>query len=105
MEGTLADGSGSEHYSAFTDCRWLITAPEGKVIHFQFDEFDTEARTDSIYFFNGSRTLQEELMAVFTGRNIPPELTTWSNQVLVWFVTDGHNQGRGWRTEYRFQDP
>ncbi len=105
VEGTLADGSGSEHYSAFTYCRWLITAPEGKVIHFQFDEFDTEARTDSIYFFNGSRTLQEELMAVFTGRNIPPELTTWSNQVLVWFVTDGQNQGRGWRTEYRFQDP
>ena len=105
VEGTLTDGSGPENYSPRTDCRWLITAPEGQVIRFQFDELDTEARTDQIFLFNGPGTLQDQLMAIFSGSELPSELTTWSNQVLVWFVTDGQGQGQGWRAEYRFQDP
>ena len=66
--------------------------------------FATEAKTDWVYFFNGSGT-HEKIMAIFSGPNIPPEITTWRNQVLVWFVTDGKNQGKGWKAEYRFQDP
>ena len=87
-----------------SDCKWLITAPEGQVVHFSFTEFDTEARRDFLYFFNGTGT-HETIMAIFSSPNIPPELTTWQNQVLVWFVTDGERQGKGWRTNVRFQDP
>jgi len=87
-----------------SDCKWLITAPKGKVIYIKFVEFDTEVRTDWVYFFNGKGT-HEKIMAVYSGPRIPPELTTWSNQVLVWFVTDGKNQRKGWKAEYHFQDP
>ena len=104
VEGTFEDGSGSNNYSFNSDCKWFITAPEGKVIHIKFTEFDTEAKTDLLYFFNGSGT-HEKIMAIFSGPNTPPELTTWRNQVLVWFVTDGKNQGKGWKAEYIFQDP
>jgi hypothetical protein len=104
VEGRFEDGSGPNDYSAKSDCKWLITAPKGKVIHIKFIEFDTEAKTDLVYFFNGSGT-HEKIMAIFSGPNIPPELTTWRNQALVWFVTDGKNQGKGWKAEYRFQDP
>jgi hypothetical protein len=104
-EGTLEDGSGPENYSMETSCKWLITAPKGKVIHVKFIEFDTEALTDWVYFFNGTGTQKTNIMAGFSGPNIPPELTTWSNQVLTWFVTDGKNQGKGWKAEYIFQDP
>ncbi|MDH3256727.1 MAG: S8 family serine peptidase [Nitrospinota bacterium] len=103
-EGIIEDGSGPENYSMETSCKWLITAPRGKVIHFKFSEFDTEALTDWVYFFNGSKT-NEKIMAGFSGPDIPPELTTWRNQVLVWFVTDSKNQGKGWKAEYRFVDP
>jgi len=103
-EGTFEDGSGPNDYSPKTDCKWLITAPEGKVIQIKFTEFDTEAKTDLLYFFNGTGT-HEKIMAVFSGPNIPPEITTWQNKVLVWFVTDGKNQGKGWKAEYRFKDP
>jgi hypothetical protein len=103
VEGTIEDGSGPENYSMETNCKWLITAPKGKVIHFKFTEFDTEALTDWVYFFNGAKT-NEKMMAGFSGPKIPPELTTWRNQVLVWFVTDGKNQGKGWKAEYSFQD-
>jgi hypothetical protein len=101
-EGTIDDGSKAESYSNNTDCKWLITAPEGKVIHIEFTEFDTEAKRDKIYFFNGTGT-HEKIMAIFSGPDIPPELTTWSNRVLVWFVTDGMTQGKGWKARYSFR--
>lgn len=102
-QGSFSDGSGGNTYSANSDCKWLITAPEGKVIHFTFTKFDTEPLADPIYFFNGSGT-HEPIMAIFSGPNIPPELTTWERQVLVWFVTNGENQGQGWKGEFTFLD-
>jgi hypothetical protein len=103
-EGTLEDGSGAESYAQNSDCKWLITAPKGKVIHIEFTEFDTEARRDLLYFFNGAGT-HEKIMAVFSGPAIPPKLTTWGNRVLVWFVTDGKTHGSGWKAKYSFRDP
>jgi hypothetical protein len=104
-EGTLTDGSGPANYSARTDCRWHITAPPGKVIRFRVDDFDTEAKVDLVSFFNGAAALQEQLMAILSGPGTTPtEVTTWSHEVLVWFVTDGRNQGRGWQMTYRFVD-
>lgn len=103
-EGTINDGSGANDYSPASDCKWLITAPEGQVIHFRFVEFDTEARTDFIYFFNGAGT-HEDIIARFSGPDIPPDLTTWHNQVLVWFVTDRQNQAKGWKAEVSFKTP
>lgn len=103
-EGVFEDGSGPKDYSPNSNCKWLITAPKGQVIHLKFTEFDTEARSDQLYFFNGAGT-HEMIMAIFSGPNTPPELTTWGNQVLVWFVTDGKNHGKGWKAEYRFVAP
>jgi hypothetical protein len=103
-EGTFEDGSGEDNYAFHSDCKWLITAPEGKVVKITFSEFDTEPKTDLVYFFSGAGT-HEKIMAVFSGPNIPPELTTWRNQVLVWFVTDGRNQGKGFKAKYEFVDP
>jgi hypothetical protein len=103
-EGSITDGSGALEYSYNTDCKWLITAPPGKVVRFQFLTLDTETQRDMIYFFNGAGT-HEDIMAIFSGNKLPPELTTWNNQVLVWFVTDGQNQGQGWQATYRFVDP
>jgi len=103
-EGTIEDGSGIHEYTFENDCKWLITAPEGKVIRFNFTEMDTQPRVDQIYFFNGSGT-HEDIMAIFSGTEIPPVLTTWSNQALVWFVTDGDVQGQGWKADYSFIAP
>jgi serine protease len=102
-EGTFEDGSLRNDYSNNSDCKWLITAPEGNVINFKFSQFDTQPKEDLVYFFNGAGT-HEKIMAIFSGPNIPPEFTTWRNQVLVWFVTSRENPGRGWKAEYRFLD-
>ncbi len=103
-EGIFDDGSGPNDYSYHSNCKWLITAPKGKVIQIRFAEFDTQAKTDKVYFFDGSGT-HESIIATFSGPDIPPELITWRNQVLVWFVSDAEEQSEGWRAEYRFIDP
>lgn len=102
-ECSLSDNSGAHPYAPNTDAKWMITAPKGKLIQFTFSEFDTEPRTDKIYFFNGSGT-HEKIMAVFSGSELPPVFTSWSNQALMWFVTDGQNQGDGWNAEIKFID-
>lgn len=104
QEGWIEDGSGLEPYSPNSGCKWLITAPPGKVIRFRFAEFATEPIADKIYFFNGTGT-HERIMAVFSGPNIPPELISWDSKVLLWFVTDQANQGEGWKVEIKFIDP
>lgn len=101
--GSWEDGSAKSTYASFSDCKWLITAPKGKVIRIKFSEFDTQAKTDLLYLFNGDKTSQT-IMAIFSGPDLPPELTTWSNQVLIWFVSDGEIEGNGFRGEFEFLD-
>ncbi len=103
-EGSIEDGSGPLNYTAHNDCKWIITAPAGKVIRFTFTLFDTEAKIDKLHFFNGEST-NGEIMAIFSGPTLPPVFTTWSSQVLLWFVTDGENEGQGWKADYEFTDP
>ncbi|NBD36986.1 MAG: hypothetical protein GVY10_00250 [Verrucomicrobia bacterium] len=83
---------------------WQITAPAGKVVRIEFLELETEFRVDKVYFFNGRGT-HEPIMAVYTGSEVPAPLTTWSHEVLVWFVTEGRLQRQGWEFAFTFVDP
>lgn len=102
-EGVLEDGSGADDYSYNSSCKWLITAPQGKVIRFNFAELNTEAKIDKLYFFNGEKT-NGKIMALISGSKLPPEIVSWGNKVLIWFVSDGKNQGQGWKFNYSFED-
>ncbi len=106
MEGALSDGSGGEPYSPNSDCKWLITAPEGKRVRFHFERLDTEANTDSLYFFAGEAT-NAPIIANYSGSDLPAEfrqLDSWGRQVLLWFVSNGNNEGDGWQLRYEFVD-
>lgn len=103
-EGTITDGSGPENYANNCNCKWIITAPEGKRIRLEFDQFDTQAKIDFVRLFAGDATLQEAALAMFSGPDKPPVIITPTNQVLIWFVTDGTQTGQGWQLQYRFTD-
>ena len=102
-EGGITDGSDEENYAYNSSCKWLIKAPKGKLVQFEFEEIDTEVRVDKIYFFNGKGT-HEQIIAILSGSAIPPVFKSWNNHVLVWFVTDKVNQGKGWKVKYTFVD-
>jgi len=103
-EGEISDGSGPFDYANNCACKWQITVPEGKHIKIQFDEFDTQAKTDFVWLFEGTKTLKENTLAKFSGPSLPPIIISASNQVLIWFVTDSSITGKGWHLKYKATD-
>lgn len=98
--GRFDDGSGKNNYASNCDCRWQIRGPVGSRIEIRFPAFATEAKTDFVYLFDGDSPIPENMIAKFSGPNIPPVVTSRTHQVLVWFVTDGQTTAPGWTLEY-----
>lgn len=98
--GEITDGSGEQDYANNSSCMWQITVEEGKQVSFRFTEFDTEPAVDFVYLFDGEATIPGNLIGKFSGPDIPPMVTSRSNSVLVWFVTDGKHTGDGWTMTY-----
>jgi len=101
---TISDGSQNQPYSYNTNCKWQISAPEGKLVQIDFSELNTESRTDMVYLFNGKKT-NAPIMAIFSGTKLPPPITSWGSEVLVWFVANDRTQGQGWQANVSFIDP
>lgn len=100
-QGFIEDGSGEENYAGNQACKWLIRAPAGQRIRVRFEQLDTEPKIDFVYLFDGNGT-HERIIAMFSGNELPPEVTSLGNQVLVWFVTDDIRHGKGWKLYYDF---
>ena len=99
----LTDGSGSSNYSNGLSCKWQVSAPPGKIAEFKFNKLDTEPNTDKIYLFNGMAT-NEKIIAVLSGQKLPPTVQSWTNETLMWFVTNDNITGQGWEVDIRFVD-
>ncbi|RYU95841.1 S8 family serine peptidase [Emticicia agri] len=102
-EGYVVDGSGTGNYANRSSCKWLIEVPAGKRIKINFEEFDTEAKIDQVYFFADDGT-HHPILAIFSGPDIPPIITSWYNKVLIWFVTNESTTGKGWKLHYEAID-
>ncbi len=98
--GTLTDNSGDENYANNCGCKWQIKVPEGKRILIEFDELDTQPNVDYVWIFDGSTTHPDFLLAKFSGNLPPPIIQSVTNEVLVWFVTDGNTTGKGWKLKF-----
>lgn len=101
--GEIEDGSGDANYTNLSGCKWLIKVPEGKNIVIKFTELDTELGVDNIMIFASETAMPEYMLARISGHTVPPAFNTHSNQVLIFFVTDGKNTGKGWKLEYTTQ--
>ena len=101
QQGTISDNSGNENYANNCSCRWKIQLPGHQQIEFTFTEFDTEAKVDFVWLFDGDSTNPENIIGKFSGSDLPPDITSRTNFVTVWFVTDSERTGKGWKLEYR----
>lgn len=98
--GEFEDGSGELNYANESDCKWQISVRPGYRVWLEFDRFKTEPKKDVVYIFNGNGTQQENLIAKFTGTDQPPIIVSNTNEVLVWFVTNGSKTAKGWHLNY-----
>lgn len=99
-DGILTDNSGIDNYANNCTCQWQLTAPKGKRIRIDMLEMDTEPNVDYIWFFDGERTLQERLLAKFSGTEKPPIIESLTHNLLVWFLTDTVKTEKGWKLKY-----
>ena len=97
--GIISDGSGDENYANNSSCKWEIEVAKNKRIKITFDEMDTEAKIDQVYIFSDFGT-ESPILAIFSGQNLPPQITSWTNRVLIWFVTNGSQNKKGWKLRY-----
>ena len=102
--GEISDGSGKGDYANNCSCKWQIKVATGKHVRLEFDQFDTQPKIDNVYVYQGSETLESNLIARFSGPTLPPVVTSASNEVLIWFVTDGTITGKGWHLKYTATD-
>jgi hypothetical protein len=101
--GAISDNSGAADYANNTACSWHITAPGCSRIQFDFSSFDTEAKVDFVWLFDGHEAHPDLIIAKFSGSELPPSITSRTNKVKVWFVTDDRNTGEGWELHFKGQ--
>jgi hypothetical protein len=99
-EGIISDNSGNKDYANMSACKWIITAENSNQIFFSFSDFNTEAKVDFVWLFDGTAAIQNNIIAKFSGSEIPPSITSRTNQVLIWFVTDKKNTSQGWTVHF-----
>lgn len=97
--GFFSDGSGDSDYANNVSCKWLISTEVNKRVKISFEEINIHP-SDEILLFYGNNTLQENLVAKFSGSTIPPTLITASNELTVWFITDATYTAGGWKIRY-----
>jgi hypothetical protein len=101
LSDSIEDGSGEFNYANNCDCKWIITVPVGYRISVSFQKFDTEAQIDNVYLYDGEYAIPEYAISRFSGPDIPPSITSRTNKVLVWFVTNPKYNGKGWKLIYK----
>lgn len=94
--GSFSDGSGSFYYNNGTTCVYIIQNPEAVKITLEFTEFDTEEGKDKIQVYNE----YNQLLAEFSGDDIPPVITEETGTMIVVWVTNSSVRGPGWSAEY-----
>jgi serine protease len=101
--GTITDGSADANYANNSSCKWEIEVAKNKRIKITFDEMDIEAKIDQVYIFSDFGT-ESPILAIFSGQNLPPQITTWTNRALIWFVSNGSTNLKGWKLRYEEVD-
>ncbi len=101
LRGTLSDGSGLVNYENNNYCEWLIKPanPDITNIQFWFTRFDTEANKDHVIIYDGGTT-SDPVLGNFSGDQVPEQITSSGNELLIVFTSDELNTAQGWSAEY-----
>ncbi len=110
ITGSIEDGSGQIYsYDQNAECSWLINVRDEfdsiSNINFSFRRFDLEESVDLVTIYNGPSE-SDGVAGVFSGAEIPEDLSVNSDQVLVKFTSDGTDSGnKGFLIEYKAERP
>ncbi|XP_052870861.1 cubilin homolog [Anopheles cruzii] len=97
-------------YTANQQCDYVVHAPLGKAIAFDFTDFDIERNSypqcelDYVELYDGLVPTNETVLGRYCSTKSPPRVLSSKNVLLVRFVSDGSVGGRGFRGNFSFFD-
>ena len=98
VTGSFDDGSGSGNYGNNQSCYWYISPPCANSVTLSFSSFDTEANYDGIIVYDDLAATNQ--IAVYSGNNIPNNITSTTGVMLVLFVSDYSATYSGFSANY-----
>jgi len=106
--GTIEDGSGPvKPYANSASYKWLIdpqTAEDSVTsLQIRFNRFGM-GPGDTLFVYDGA-TENAPLIGAFTGNNLPPDINSGSNRVLLHMLTDAGLNDNGWLLEFKSVSP
>ncbi|NXY67496.1 CUBN protein, partial [Glareola pratincola] len=100
-EGTITSPGHPDVYPHGINCTWIINVQPGYLIRLTFTSFnlafDYNCRKDYLEVYDNS-TVQK--LGRYCGRSIPPSLTSGSNVMMLYFVTDHSIASEGFSANY-----
>ena len=101
ISGTFSDGSGSQNFRPYSNCKWKIAVPNAAGIELSFTFFDP-GRGDVIKVYDGPTTTSPLLKTFDVGSDLD-RITSSSGTLLVQFISDGADEAGGWTLAYEAQ--
>lgn len=95
---SFGDGSGPNYCWNDTDCEWLIQPENAEQVKLSFTSFET-LDGDELYIYDGNSS-DASLIGEYSGSNVPSDIISSGNSLLLKFVTDGEGQSLGWDAKY-----
>jgi len=96
--GIFSDGSESGTYVNNQNCFWYIAPPCAQSVTMSFSEFETEQDYDGIIIYDS--LTGENVLGVFSGNNIPENITSNTGEMFVQFTSDFSNNFNGFEASY-----
>jgi hypothetical protein len=95
--GIIEDGSGNKNYNNNSICKWKIQPPGASSLTLTFNSFDTETGLDHLKIYD---LATQELLADYSGNQIPPTVTAESGKILMIFNSNSSITASGWEAAY-----
>ena len=105
-EGTVTSPFYPSDYPANIAVTALITAPTGQTVTITFgDDFETESSTtcafDFLTLYDGATSSDTEI-GTYCGTTGPGCITSSSENLLIYFESDGSREEKGFTSSYNF---
>ena len=97
--GTISSSNYPNNYDDLENSCWLIDLPAGYVATLSFNSLNIEFNFDYVRVFDGPSTSSPALL-VTTGSQLPGDVTSSTNQMLVTFSSDHTNNFSGFQATF-----
>lgn len=90
------DGGSNGNYLPSKYYKHTFTSTDGNLITLSFNSFNTQLNGDVMRVYTGNEVLQDSLLALISGSNLPESLTSNGTSMTIVFVSNSAIEAEGW---------